>query len=79
VNKSVPNNPVAQERQEAEFKRALELKPNHWVTRIYYAGLLVGLGRTEEGLAMSRRAIEADPLSEVALNEYGGMLHYARQ
>lgn len=47
---------------EAEYKRALELKPNDAPTHIAFAGWLVCQGRTAEAIAWSRRARELDPL-----------------
>ena len=47
---------------EAEYKRALELKPNDVAAHLGLASWLLCQGRTEEALAWSRRARELDPL-----------------
>jgi pentatricopeptide repeat protein len=47
---------------EAEYKRALELKPNDAATHRIFAYWLVAQGRTEEAIAWGRRARELDPL-----------------
>jgi TolB-like protein/DNA-binding winged helix-turn-helix (wHTH) protein/Tfp pilus assembly protein PilF len=44
-----------------EFKRALELDPNH--VPDWYPGYLSLIGRAEESLALAQRARELDPLS----------------
>jgi TolB-like protein/DNA-binding winged helix-turn-helix (wHTH) protein/Flp pilus assembly protein TadD len=51
---------------EKEFKRALELDPNHVPTHNNYARELVILGRTDEGLAHIRTAASLDPYSTAA-------------
>jgi tetratricopeptide (TPR) repeat protein len=48
---------------EKEFKRALELDPNHLDTHNNYARELVILGRTDEAMVHVRRAISLDPYS----------------
>jgi TolB-like protein/DNA-binding winged helix-turn-helix (wHTH) protein/tetratricopeptide (TPR) repeat protein len=48
---------------EKEFKRALELDPNHVVTHNTYARELVILGRTGEAMVHVRQAISLDPYS----------------
>ena len=45
------------------FRRALELNPNYALAHEWYAALLVGTGRTQEGLVEIRRAEELSPLS----------------
>ena len=51
--------------EEAErlYQRALELNPNYPLAHEWYSSLLVGTGRTEEGLREIHRAEELDPLS----------------
>jgi TolB-like protein/tetratricopeptide (TPR) repeat protein len=46
---------------EKEFRRALELDPNHYITHDTYARLLVTIGRTEEALAHVRTAMRLNP------------------
>ncbi|HTW58875.1 MAG TPA: winged helix-turn-helix domain-containing protein [Terriglobales bacterium] len=49
---------------EKNFKRALELNPNYSIAHHWYGdGYLVGIGRTDEGIAELRKALELDPLS----------------
>ncbi len=47
---------------EREFKRSLALNPNSAATHHWYSHLLVALGRTQESLAISLRALELAPL-----------------
>ena len=47
---------------EAEFKRALALNPNDAAAHHWYSHLLMALGRVQESLAESKRALELDPL-----------------
>ncbi len=62
-----------------EFRRAIELKPNYAHAHEYYGWDLISVGRTEEGIQESKRAIELDPLSaEVGANDAANF-YYARQ
>jgi serine/threonine-protein kinase len=45
-----------------EFERALELNPSYAHARHWYSHYLTALGRRDESLAQSRRALELDPL-----------------
>ena len=63
---------------EAEYKRALELKPNDAAVHRAFAVWLAAQGRTEEAVAWSRRARELDPLGTSG-NTLGLMLFHARQ
>ncbi|HWS66315.1 MAG TPA: TIR domain-containing protein, partial [Steroidobacteraceae bacterium] len=54
---------VAAERQ---YQRAIELSPNSPVPHQWYGELLVNTGRLDAGLAEGRRAVDLDPLSQVA-------------
>src|SRR5215470_2180688 len=47
---------------EQEFKRAIELNPNYSSAYHWYSHYLIAMGRMEESLTMSRRALELDPL-----------------
>ena len=64
---------------EREFKRALELNPNHENAHHWYSHYLMAMGRIEESFVESKRALELDPLG-VILNVHLGW-HYmnARQ
>lgn len=48
---------------EREYRRALNLNPNHWPAHRGYASLLSASGRPEEGMREIARARELDPLS----------------
>jgi TolB-like protein/DNA-binding winged helix-turn-helix (wHTH) protein/Flp pilus assembly protein TadD len=64
---------------EAEYRRALELSPNDAAAyRGFGAGWLMLQGRMDEALAMSRRALELDPLGESG-TELGWVLFHARR
>jgi TolB-like protein/Tfp pilus assembly protein PilF len=51
------------------FDRAIELDPTYAITYHWYAHLWMGLGRDDEILAASRRAVELDPL-DLMLNAH---------
>jgi tetratricopeptide (TPR) repeat protein len=59
---------------ERSVKRAIELNPNYLHAWGFYAFLLHGLGRHEEGLAASQRALEIDPVSDYASKDLGNSL-----
>jgi len=64
---------------EREFKRAIELNPGYAEARHVYAHYLVNVGRIEESLLESRKALELDSL-DVLLNLHSGWnFLYARQ
>ena len=64
---------------EAEYRRALELSPNDAAAyRGFGAGWMMLQGRMDEALAMSRRALELDPLGESG-TELGWVLFHARR
>lgn len=48
---------------EREFKRTMQLNPNHGEAHAWYGGYLAKMGRYTEGLAENKRAQELDPLS----------------
>jgi TolB-like protein/DNA-binding winged helix-turn-helix (wHTH) protein/Flp pilus assembly protein TadD len=48
---------------ETEFKRAIQLNPSHVLTRLWYAECLTRMGRYDEAIAESGRAIALDPVS----------------
>jgi tetratricopeptide (TPR) repeat protein len=45
------------------FKREIEIYPNSSWAHHYYAHLLLSVGRTQEGVAETRRALEINPMS----------------
>ena len=64
---------------ERELRRAIDLKPQYGPVHIWYSHFLRAMGRTEESLAESRRALACDPLGLV-LNMHLGWHHlYSRQ
>jgi TolB-like protein/Tfp pilus assembly protein PilF len=63
---------------EADFKRALRLNPNYANARHWYAHLLMAIGRLDEALVESLRALELDPISAVMNNHLGWHYMYAR-
>jgi TolB-like protein/predicted Ser/Thr protein kinase len=59
---------------EASFLRALELKPNFAMARVYYSNLLCFLKHPEEAIAQAERALELDPLNSMFMAMYGSTL-----
>ena len=64
---------------EREYRRAIELNPNHATAYHWHAINLMVMGRAEESLAAIRRALEIDPLSIPINTEYGVLLYFARR
>ena len=64
---------------EREFKRAIELNANYATAHHWYAQLLAPLGRTDECLAASRKALDLDPLSLIISGSLGNRLYLARR
>src|SRR5205823_5922808 len=50
---------------EREFRRAIELDPGHFWTRVWYGISLAAQGRHDDAEREAKRAIELDPLSHV--------------
>jgi TolB-like protein len=48
---------------ENELRRAVELGPEYASAHAYYGWYLISMGRTQEGIEESKRALELDPLS----------------
>jgi serine/threonine protein kinase/Tfp pilus assembly protein PilF len=61
------------------YLRALELNPNYSLAHEWYASLLVGTGRFEEGVREVRRAEELDPLSLRAMTLTAWTLYQAHR
>ncbi len=55
------------EKGEREYKKALEINPNDVMSRIFYAHLLMILGRYDEALFNSQMAAELDPMNPLVL------------
>jgi TolB-like protein/Tfp pilus assembly protein PilF/class 3 adenylate cyclase len=64
---------------EKEFKRAIELNPNHDNAHHWYSHYLTAMGRTEESLVESKRALDLDPVGLVNNVHLGWHYIYARQ
>jgi serine/threonine-protein kinase len=56
-----------------EFERAIELNPNYATARQWYSRCLVTMGRYDEAINESGRAVALDPLSVVTIAEHGGV------
>ncbi len=63
---------------EAEYKRALQLKPNDAAAHLGFANWLMCQGRMEEALAWARRSRELDPLGTTGI-KIGWILFNARR
>lgn len=64
---------------ESEFKRALDLDPNHTSAYQGYGYLLQTLNRVPESIRMMQRAVALDPLSLIARMNLGDTYYYAVQ
>jgi tetratricopeptide (TPR) repeat protein len=61
------------------LKHALELNPDSTDAVVYYSFYLYASGRTEECLALLRRALQSDPLSLPLNTNLGETFYYARR
>src|SRR5258708_7107092 len=64
---------------EKEFRRAIELDPDYTTAHHWYSHTLIVLGRTDESLVESKRALELEPLHLVIGGHLGWHYPYARQ
>jgi len=64
---------------EREFKRAIELDPNNANAHHWYSHYLLPMGRNEESLAESKRALEKGPLDLILNVHLGWHYLYTRQ
>jgi TolB-like protein/DNA-binding winged helix-turn-helix (wHTH) protein/Tfp pilus assembly protein PilF len=62
---------------EAEFRKAIALNPDYATAHQWYAEYLRLMGRFDESIAESRKALELDPLSLV-INMEAGLPYYFR-
>ena len=62
-----------------EFRRAIDLDPNYTTAHHFYSHCLLPLGRTEESLAESKRALELEPLQLNVGVHLGWHYLYTRQ
>lgn len=58
-------------RADQEFKKALELNPNYASGHQWYSEFLSAMGRFDEAKAEALKAVEADPLSLIVLDNLG--------
>ena len=67
-------------RADQTYRRALELNPNSAVTHDWYGSVyLSAMGRSEEGIALTRRAKELDPLTTQVTSDLGWAYVLARR
>jgi tetratricopeptide (TPR) repeat protein len=64
---------------EREFRRAIELDPNNANAHHWYSHYLLPMGRNEESLAESKRALEIAPLDLILNVHLGWHYIYTRQ
>src|SRR6185369_12513799 len=64
---------------EKEFRRAIVLDPNYAAAHHWYSHCLLPLGRIEESLAESKRALDLEPLQLLVGIHLGWHYLYARQ
>jgi tetratricopeptide (TPR) repeat protein len=62
-----------------EYQRALQLKPSDLRTRLYYAEYLSRMGRHDEAVGESRRALTLDPVSPLGHNNLAMLLWRAHR
>jgi tetratricopeptide (TPR) repeat protein len=65
---------------EREFQRAIDLQPNNATAHQWYGnGPLDSLGRFDEAIAETKRAVELDPLSPIINTDRAYPLYYAHR
>jgi adenylate cyclase len=64
---------------EREFRRALELNPNDVNAHQWYALLLTTLGRLDEALSETERALELAPLTKIVVQNNFSIHQYRRE
>jgi TolB-like protein len=62
-----------------EFQRAIDLSPGYATARQRYGWYLYAVGRYDESIAQTTRALKDDPLSVWTQSTLGGALYYARR
>jgi TolB-like protein/Tfp pilus assembly protein PilF len=67
------------EEAERVFRRSLELDPTNSVTRVYFAHLLLYLGKEEEAVENAERAAADDPYNSLVLGIYGQFLNFVHR
>ena len=66
------------EASDREYRRALELNPNHGIGHMRYGQFLFNQRKLTEAVAHAKRAVELDPTSPVTHISYGFMLSMSR-
>lgn len=64
---------------EREYKRAIELNPNHTDSYELYSYLLSATGRLNEAIDMMKRGLAVDPLALPLLDDLGQAYYWARR
>jgi tetratricopeptide (TPR) repeat protein len=64
---------------EREFLRGLDLNPGYPTAHHWYAEFLMVMGRIEEAISHSKRAVELDPLGLIVHVLLGMAYHFARR
>ncbi len=64
---------------EKEFQHSIALKPNYATAHQWYAGQLRILGKFDEALRETRKALEIDPLSLQISTDVGRLHYYSRE
>jgi DNA-binding winged helix-turn-helix (wHTH) protein/TolB-like protein/Tfp pilus assembly protein PilF len=64
---------------ESEFKRAIAINPNYATAHYWYGEYLSAIGRHNDGIAETERALELDSTSLIINANLGRLLYYARQ
>ncbi len=64
---------------EKEFRRALELNPGDADSHRYFSVFLAAMGRADDAVAESRKALDLDPLSVSAQVNAGFVLYFTRR
>ena len=64
---------------DAEYRKAIELKPSYGTAHQWYASLLLDFDRFEDAFSEIKKALESDPLSEPIFSAYCNYFHYLHQ
>jgi tetratricopeptide (TPR) repeat protein len=64
---------------ERSFRKAIELNPNYDTAHQWYGAFLSSMGRHDEAIAESKRALELDPLSLSAMRDLSRCFYHARR
>jgi serine/threonine-protein kinase len=66
------------QKAEQEFRRALELNPNHADSHVFYGLFLTAMGRLSDARSQMEQALALDPLNFMYLSYYGVSLERSR-